>query len=291
MEVPVAATEHIAPQEQRAYTVVMASSWFPAVVSMTAHATEPSSRCDWHAHEWDEVCLVVDSPTTIGHAGVAGPARSGTCYLFRHGERHGYWNTARQAPVLWVVHYRPDPELVTLFPRLGAAPERRILTLDAARCSQYQALFLRLLAEHDGGHPGGPAAAAAWLRLLLVTLTRWQDGDTAPPPVPVEDPEVLDLWHHLNRNVAQADTVVRELARSFPNYDALRHRFRKAFKVSPREMITRLRIGRAKQLLLESNAPVAAISNRLGYARQHEFARAFHREAGCSPTDFRKRPR
>ncbi len=46
----------------------------------------------------------------------------------------------------------------------------------------------------------------------------------------------------------------------------------------------------ARNLLLESNLSIKEISERIGYARQHEFYRAFRRHVGCGPSDWRADP-
>jgi len=56
-----------------------------------------------------------------------------------------------------------------------------------------------------------------------------------------------------------------------------------------REMLLRLRMEQARNLLLESNLSIKEISERLGYARQHDFYRAFRQRIGCSPSAWRTR--
>jgi two-component system response regulator YesN len=55
-------------------------------------------------------------------------------------------------------------------------------------------------------------------------------------------------------------------------------------------MALRTRIQIAKNLLLESPLSIKQIAEELGYVRQHEFTRAFHRESGQSPTSWRENP-
>ena len=55
-------------------------------------------------------------------------------------------------------------------------------------------------------------------------------------------------------------------------------------------MATRVRLSRARGLLIESGMSVKEIAATVGYGRQHEFTRAFRRVTGVSPTDFRRNP-
>jgi AraC-like DNA-binding protein len=72
-----------------------------------------------------------------------------------------------------------------------------------------------------------------------------------------------------------------------PAYDSLRHRFQKLFGVSPRRLLVRLRMERAKELLRTTNISVKQIAQELGYSKQHEFTRAFHRFSGMSPNEWK----
>jgi hypothetical protein len=270
----------------------MPASWLPRVASMSCFPSAPRGLCDWHQHaEQDELCLVADGACRLGHGGAPLEIRGDTLVLFRRGERHGYWNSATQQPHLWVLHFRPDEGLYEDFPRLAARdPAKRVWRLAPERSAAYKGLFLKVLAEHRRRGAGAAAAEAAWLRLLLIAVDRWSGGgeeEVAPTPA-LADPPLLALWQAINRHACVAGAP--PLARLVPGYDALRHRFARVFGASPRRMLADLRLERAMSLLLETDLPVREVSERVGFGRQHEFARAFRRRLGCSPTQWRRRP-
>ncbi len=266
--------------------------WLPAIVSMGCTPTVISGGFSGHVHaEHDELCLLAGDGSRITHGGVAHEAAESTLYLFRRGELHAYANSARQAPDLWIIHYQADEELYRACPRLAAAnPRQRIWRLDAGQEAIYRSYFRKILAERMASGGSSTAAVAGWLRLLLIALERWAGGAEVADPSLGGDRELDELCRYLGDHLAEADTVARSLARRIPNYDSLRHRFRAVFRMSPRRYLVRLRMEQARHLLLESDLPIAAVSARLGFARQHEFARAFRREVGCPPSAFRGRP-
>ncbi len=266
-------------------------SWLPAVVSMGCSLTEVGGGFEGHAHDWDEICLVAGDGSVIRHAGVERSAAPGTVFLFRRGEQHGYRNGPRQEPHLWLAHFRADEELYRDCPRLADPdPERRVWRLSAEQLTGYQGLFSRLQAEAMGRRPGADAATAAWLRLLLIAAARWADGEGAAPAQPTGDPELLALWEVIHDHIERPADLAGALKRRVRNYDSLRHRFRTVFGCAPRDALIQLRIQRAKHLLLETELSIGAIAERLGYARQHEFARAFAREVGTAPSVWRAQP-
>lgn len=269
-------------------------AWLPRPLSLSCGLTPRGGGFAGHVHErHDEICVVADQPTTIRHGGVERPAAAGTAFLFRRGEMHGYRNARDQEPHLWLVHFEADEALYRDCPRLADPdPERRVWRLDAAQLTGYQALFTRLLAESmQPERPGHHAAVSAWLRLILVAAGRWGGRGIADPPTVAADPELAGLWEILHEHVEAPEAdLTAALARRVRNYDALRHRFKRAYGRAPREVMTHLRIERAKHLLLETDAPVGAIAERLGYGRLAEFTRAFTRQSGRSPRAFRCDP-
>jgi hypothetical protein len=273
--------------------VAAAPVWLPAVASASCGLTPLGSALDGHhEHPVDEICLVANQPTEIRHAGRWRQAAPGTCFLFRRGEQHGYRNPPQAEPHLWLVHFTPDPALYAACPRLDSAdPEDRVWHLDADQQAAYQGLFQRLQAELAGiDRPGAQAAAAGWLRLLLISAARWHDPDAALPHPPVADPALANLWEVINDHIDRAGDFAGALKRRVPNYDSLRHRFRRVHGCPPRDLLLRLRMDRARGMLLESDLPVSEIAQRLGYTRLSEFTRAFTARVGKPPTEFRRNP-
>ncbi len=64
--------------------------------------------------------------------------------------------------------------------------------------------------------------------------------------------------------------------------------FAEAFGETPHEFVTRLRIDRAKRLLLAENASVTDICFDVGYESLGSFSTRFHSLTGFSPAAFRR---
>ncbi len=271
------------------------SALLPRVLGMGCYLTRPGtepelSSYDWHDHVIDEVLLVTDSATTIGHGGEQSRAEPNTVFLHRRGERHGYWNGPSDAPRTWVVHYQPEEAFYDQCPQLADPdPRSRVWHLTTGQTSELKDLFLKTFAEHRDSRAGSPAAESAWLRLLLVAMARFADGNETGMQPKISDEELASLWRVVN-DYAIAPAALGATLGRFPNYDSLRHRFRKIYGASPRAMAMSLRIERAKSLLLETKLSVKEVAERLGYARQHEFSRTFNQHVGCPPSEWRDKP-
>ena len=59
--------------------------------------------------------------------------------------------------------------------------------------------------------------------------------------------------------------------------------------VAPHEYLTRLRMQEAAHALREGQGGLAAIAGRVGYESEFAFNRAFRREMGVPPGEYRRR--
>jgi AraC-like DNA-binding protein len=263
--------------------------FLPLPDSLGCVRTLPGGTYGWHVHPFDEICLIADSPTTIGHAGVRAPASVNTLYLFQHGERHGFWNAARESPRLWVVHFHASDALSAALPALVSRdPLQRIWRLTAEQADTFKALHAKIAMERSAGQSGGEAAQSAWLQLLLIAIGRWASPEDRSPVTPkLIDADLQQMWQIIQDYTGEPAGLTAALKRQIANYDSLRHRFRDVVGDSPARLWSRQRLHQAKNLLLESSLSVKEIATRAGYARQHEFARAFKKQFNRSPTDYR----
>jgi transcriptional regulator GlxA family with amidase domain len=170
-------------------------------------------------------------------------------------------------------------------------PAKRVWSLTPEQSAMFQWLFLQLLNERSAARAHSALATGSWLQLLLVKVQRWAERTTPiVNGVPAHaSAEVLRLWRLVNEAVSKPNDELGDLY-SAPNYDSARHGFRRAFGCSPREMLLRLRMEQAKNLLLESTLSIKEIASRVGCVQPHDFNRLFHRYAGVAPSQWRTDP-
>jgi transcriptional regulator GlxA family with amidase domain len=171
----------------------------------------------------------------------------------------------------------------------NSPPEERIIKLSSGQQHLFCDIFLKIAFEERRDGCFNIAAVAAWLTIQLVNVMRWTD---ARPGSSVEvgqevDLQCFELWQNIHRHAREATSAEPMMLSKDPAYDSLRHRFQKSFGVSPRGLLVRLRMDRAKELLRTSNLSIKEIAQELGYTQQHEFTRAFGRFAGISPSEWK----
>ena len=94
--------------------------------------------------------------------------------------------------------------------------------------------------------------------------------------------EHLSLFYHLSESCAELASACH-LSES-----QLRRQFVRAYGISPIAYRNRLRCRIAKELLSNRQLTVSEITQRIGYRAVADFCRAFRKEYGLSPTEYRK---
>jgi hypothetical protein len=246
---------------------------------------------EWHTHRHDEFCLVLEGAPTIGHAGGTMASQANSFFLFKEGEMHGIWNSGPAPARFWILEFRVNSILRDHFRGLfERSAEQRVAKLSAAQRQQFGTACQKLAFEKDASGFLNAFAASAWLTLLLVSVTRWlvikPEFEFADGTEEI-DPHCFDLWQKIHRQVEQPASTGPMLFGLNPCHDSLRHRFRKIFGISPQGLLIRLRMDRAKELLRTSSLSVKEIAHELGYSRQHDLTRAFHKHTGTSPSEWK----
>lgn len=137
------------------------------------------------------------------------------------------------------------------------------------------------------------------------TLHRLMDGYPLPEPAPLiqpagiraaastdalalRDPAVADALRFIRQNLHKP-IQVRHLTAGIPlSRRALEVRFRTVLGRSPAAEIRRARLERVRQLLAETNLPVATIARRCGFLHSEVLQRTFRAAYEQTPTQFRQ---
>ena len=244
---------------------------------------------NWHVASYDEFWLITKGTANIGHAGRLVSSDAGTLFLSRQGEAHGFWNRSAITRLL-VLKFQISPAGRREFSELlDLPPEKRIIKLSAGQQHLFCDIFFKIAFEKSRNGCSNAAAVAAWLTIQLVNVMRWADARLGNPVESGEevDLQCFELWQDIHRHARRATSAEPMMLSKDPTYDSLRHRFQKAYGVSPRGLLVRLRMNRAKELLRTSNLSIKEIAQELGYSQQHEFTRAFGRFSGMSPSEWK----
>lgn len=215
------------------------------------------------------------------------------------------WCTApdgRRHPVtapalLWITpgvvhHYGADPETgwdesfvdftgpaAATYTELGyIEPDRPVVPL--ADTGPARAAVGRIARAARRGNPLLEVETSAAVHELLVALRRAR-ADTDADGDPVLQALARDAFLPLS--------VAEHAARHGMTPAELRTAVRRGAGCSPKDYLLGIRLGRAKELLVGTELPVAAVARRVGYDDPAYFSRLFTRRVGIAPIRFRDR--
>lgn len=126
-----------------------------------------------------------------------------------------------------------------------------------------------------------------YLNLLLLHLIR-NKNKFAVKGTNITNPSIDRLIRYVNQNYSNPITL-KELSQSLhltPNY--ISKLFSENTGMGFKEYLTGVRIKNARDMLLESDAPISEIANNCGFADSNYFSMAFKNVIGTSPRRYRK---
>ncbi|MBF6179236.1 AraC family transcriptional regulator [Nocardia otitidiscaviarum] len=150
-----------------------------------------------------------------------------------------------------------------------------------------------LAAEVAEPRPGTDAAIPALLdTLLLFFLRAWFDEQaearTAGWAGAFADPAVAAALRAMHADPGRAWTVPELGAAAGVSRATLARRFTATVGEPPLSYLTRWRLLTAACLLRDTDTPLAAVARRIGYRSEFAFAKAFKREYGLAPGQYRR---
>lgn len=209
----------------------------------------------------------------------------------------GKRRTVTAPALLWIVpgvphHYGPDPETgwdesFVDFTGPAAATYRELGFIDTDRpvvpladTAPARAAVGRIARAARRGNPLLEVETSAAVHELLVALRRAR-ADTDADGDPVLQALARDAFLPLS--------VAEHAARHGMTPAELRVAVRRGAGCSPKDYLLGIRLGRAKELLVATDLPVAAVARRVGYDDPAYFSRLFTRRVGTAPVRFRAR--
>lgn len=139
--------------------------------------------------------------------------------------------------------------------------------------------------------PGSRALTDRLAEVLIIELLSDVDAEGAGFITALSDPAVASALHVMHEG-PNHEWTVSELAREVAvSRSTLATRFTELVGESPIRYLTRWRMHRATQLLVESKQSAGEVGHAVGYRSPYAFTRAFTRELGEPPSAYRTRAR
>lgn len=214
-------------------------------------------------------------------SGMSFPVRPGDAVLLAARERHEYGASRDNPWTLWWFHMvgAYAGELVGAARAAAGGPVTHLR--DATPVAS---LVSQIIDDLDTGTQAGliRAAGAAWHSVTQVIATGRRPSGTALTPV---DKAV----EHLRATSPRRTSLTALAALVGLSTSQLGALFRQQLGVSPLQYQVQIRMAKARELLDNSDLPIAAIARACGYNDALYFTRQFTRTHGLAPSGYRSR--
>ena len=248
---------------------------------MPLHATRFDVRrygrdVEQHSHDHHQIVLPMQGVLEMEIGGAEGTVTNGRAAVIPSGRLHGFAGSPDNA--FLIVDLPPaveDQDKLALWSAVDEAPFVAFAPWLQGFCG-----FIAGRSE-TGGFQGEQAEVAG--RFVVEALTEGL-GQQAPP---LARPLARALGF-IERHHCAPITVASVADAAGLSESRLHAAFQAQFDVSPKRYIARERLRSAARLLETTPLPIAEIALRVGYGDQSAFTRAFRREMGRSPGDYRR---
>ena len=168
---------------------------------------------------------------------------------------------------------------------------REAIILDFSEDSTMRRIFETLIEEYQKSGPASAAMMTALMNQCLIEVLRQaeeQCDGSLPWLSALDDPRLAKVIEAVLDRPEQSFTLesMAEIA-AMSRATFARH-FEKCFARTAMDYLRDVRLRRAAQLLQVSSTSVDGVAGKVGYASRSHFSRAFTKQFGVSPADFRK---
>ena len=193
-----------------------------------------------------------------------------------------------QREVLWL-----SPELIQILSHLFQNADlyrisgTRLLRTAGTKWEFLGELFRSGVREAERQQMGWETVVLGNTLQLIIYLRRAMLEQSAPP-LSVEDPELLDqVLAYMEEHLSEKITLSDAAHHFFVSESTITHSFHNKMGVSFHRCLTQRRLIAAKTLI-QQNQRLESIGEQVGFADYSSFYRAFKKEFGISPRQYRQ---
>lgn len=174
-----------------------------------------------------------------------------------------------------------------LFDRL-----REAIVLDFADSPQMRGVFESLIEEYRASGPASAAMMAALMNQCLITVLRRvssQANGALPWLSALDDRRLERVIGEILEHPERPHTLASLAGTADMSRSTFARHFEQSFGRPPMDYVRETRLRRAAKLLRLGELSVDGVAGKVGFASRSHFSRAFRRQFGLSPTQFRAR--
>ncbi|RIX52354.1 AraC family transcriptional regulator [Paenibacillus nanensis] len=266
----------------------------------------PSWEFPTHHHHFFELIYCGEGEITHRINGVPVLHREGDWLLINSGSRHSTVNHSRHHYVYFNAHF--DLDDMEMREQLGSSPYRTITREEAAssKLPRYIGVIESLLQRgllHDqiietsevkeiGFSLTNRIYLQTHVLLIIAEMLSFPPKSKSDNAIPNAISNYMtDIAHAIEERLVKSLNTDISIADISSEFHLSRYQCSKIFSqvygLSPRQYLSRLKLNRAKEMLVTTNMTVDAISESLGFSSVSHFSRQFRRWTNKAPSQFR----
>ena len=147
----------------------------------------------------------------------------------------------------------------------------------------FEELFEKMLDTWDNKGPEYEFITGTYLRQLLIWLSQNNKNQNKNYAISLKVDQLID---YMRRNISRTITLDQLSGISGLSRFYLSKAFKEITGYPVIAYFNKMKIDKAKELIVEGNKKVKEVAYELGYANEFYFSRAFKRVEGISPSEF-----
>lgn len=207
---------------------------------------------------------------------------AGHMVLYRPGESQEYHYCAKDNPEVCWIHFSGS-QAAGLLNKIGFSKSHALF---CGISLHYPELFRRIILELQLKRPCFEELLRFYLGQLFTEIHRSQLEFSAEKYRNQKEMEAT--VHFFNESFTQAVSIEEYARDHHMSISWFIRSFKRYMGMTPMQYITSIRINKAKELLKSTNCSIQEISNLVGYENPLYFSRIFRKQAGLSPSQYRK---
>lgn len=210
---------------------------------------------------------------------------AGNIVLYRPKELQKYEYYGIDKTEVYWIHFTGS-DVKNILKSYGFSEDRKIYNVGTDL--EYQRIFKQIILELQRCQENYEEMLAILLKNLLILFGRKFSREQVSKNEFL-DKEMDDAVMYFNENYNHDINIEKYAESRGMSISWFIRSFRKHTGQTPMQYIVSLRINNAQVLLESTSYTISEISEIVGYENQLYFSRLFHKQKGCSPSQYRKR--
>lgn len=243
-----------------------------------------------HAHEYDELTLVLDGEGYYSSSEQNIKVAAGDLILIPARLHHGFVCTRPwQGISVHFFHDRLPVHCQYLFHEIESKPHRiRSAHLHEDDMRWAEISFFQLEKEWNSKRQDIDAYNMMRIAFETTLLIFQRNRETSIRAAGTDQVVLEAILKEIHSSYHTQITVNELAARHFISESNLRRKFSESFGVSPKQYIINLRLMEAKRLLRQTDKAIESISAEVGFTSSSRFYEFFTKANGATPLEWRK---